>query len=169
MSVYVSSSLGEEKVLKTEEEEPLFLGRLALSWTVETMSSSPSLPLFSLSLFFFFFWVSEQRNLIPPAFPLPFLIPLLLLPQGQPTVCPRGCLSMGGDEEESRTGLFRFGRQQWTSVCADGLLQHMVPTCLPVSLYPCPPPPIFLMCLCLYFFAYSCVPSPCLTQTCWED
>lgn len=42
----------------------------------------------------------------------------------------------------------------------------------PVSLSPftpATPPSIFLMCLCLYSFAYSCVPSPCLTQTCWED
>lgn len=130
----------------------LVLPSWTLSWTDERMSLTCTL---TCAAFIFFVHsyssVTAKKSdttCLPLALP-PFL---LLLPQGQPTVCPGGCLSMGGGvwrvEARRGTGLFRFGRQQWTSVSADGLLQHMVPTCLPFSLLSLAfPPPLPSLCL----------------------
>lgn len=142
--------------------------------------ASPAAYLALLSVFCPTFLVLEQRNLIPPASSLPFLTPSFPFPSSTPRTAhclPRGLFIYGGrwgGEGRRGTGLFRFGRQQWTSVSADGLLQHMVPTCLSpslalVSLYLSLPSSSPSMSLCLDFFAYSCILTPCLTQTHWVD
>lgn len=130
-----------------------------------------------------FFFYSPLRDLRAKksdttCLPLPSLAPSSSSLSSLKAHClPRGLFIYGGrrgGEGRRGTSLFRFGPQQWTSVCGDGLLQHMVPTCLSSSFSPSlkfslPPPPSFATSLCLDFFAYSCFLPPCLTQTHWPD
>lgn len=113
--------------------------RLAPSWTNETMCFFLTLTCAPFFLHFSSLTKSEEiwYHLPPPCPSSPLhLLPCSFFPKDSPLSAPGAVYLWGGDEEErveGGTGLFRFGRQQWTSVSADGLLQHMVPTCLFLS------------------------------------
>lgn len=142
----------------------------ALFWTDERRGFSPS-----TRLFFSLFFASsgsksrEIRYHLPSPCPFQFPSSSCFL-KASPLSAP-GAVYLRGEMRRRRTGRVCFvlavnnGPQ---SV----LMDYSNIWYPPVSLSPftpTAPSSIFLMCLCLYSFAYSCVPSPCLTQTCWED